>query len=56
MVLRRPAATEPGLLIYIMVDSVAQTVDAVIANGGEMHNRSCRRTRNYCEVVILPAT
>ena len=35
-VLRRPAATEPGLLIYIMVDSVAQTVDAVIANGGEI--------------------
>jgi len=30
---RRPA-TEPGLLIYIMVDSVAATVEAVIANGG----------------------
>jgi predicted enzyme related to lactoylglutathione lyase len=27
---------EPGLLIYIMVDSVAATVDAVIANGGEL--------------------
>ena len=35
-VLGRPAATEPGLLIYIMVDSVAKTVDAVIANGGEV--------------------
>ena len=35
-VLRRPAATEPGLLIYIMVDSVAKTVDKVIANGGEI--------------------
>ena len=35
-VLGRPAATEPGLLIYIMVDSVAKTVDAVIANGGEI--------------------
>jgi uncharacterized protein len=33
-VLGRPAATEPGLLIYIWVDSVARTVDAVIANGG----------------------
>lgn len=35
-VLGRPAALEPGLLIYIMVDSVAVTVDAVTANGGEI--------------------
>ena len=35
-VLGRPASTEPGLLIYIMVDSVAATVDAVIAHGGEL--------------------
>lgn len=34
--LGRPAATEPGLLIYIMVDSVAATADAVVANGGEI--------------------
>jgi predicted enzyme related to lactoylglutathione lyase len=33
-VLGRKAMTEPGLLIYIMVDSVAATVDAVIAHGG----------------------
>lgn len=26
----------PGLLLYIMVDSVAATVDAVVANGGEI--------------------
>jgi len=32
----RPAALEPGLLIYIMVDSVAATVDAVTAKGGEI--------------------
>jgi len=32
----RKPATEPGLLIYIMVDSVAATVDAVIANGGKI--------------------
>jgi predicted enzyme related to lactoylglutathione lyase len=31
---RAPAA--PGLLVYIMVDSVAKTWDAVIANGGEI--------------------
>jgi uncharacterized protein len=33
-VLGRPAATEPGLLIYIMVDDVAATLDAIVANGG----------------------
>ena len=35
-VLGRPASLEPGLLIYIMVDSVAATIDVVIANGGEL--------------------
>src|SRR5260370_10871656 len=35
-ILGRPASTEPGLLIYIMVDSVAETVHAVIANGCEI--------------------
>lgn len=33
-VLGRPASAMPGLLFYIMVDSVAATVDAVVANGG----------------------
>jgi uncharacterized protein len=32
----RPSATEPGLLVYIMVDSVAATLDAVAAHGGEI--------------------
>jgi len=35
-VLGRAAASQPGLLIYIMVDSVAATVDAVAASGGEI--------------------
>ncbi|MEP6512398.1 MAG: VOC family protein [Parafilimonas sp.] len=35
-VLGRKAATDPGLLIYIMVDSVAATIDAVIANKGKI--------------------
>jgi predicted enzyme related to lactoylglutathione lyase len=35
-VLGRPVSSEPGLLIYIMVDSVAATIDTVIANGGEL--------------------
>lgn len=35
-VVGRPASSEPGLLLYIMVDSVAATVDTVIAHGGEL--------------------
>ena len=30
----RKSWSEPGLLFYIMVDSVAATIDAVVANGG----------------------
>jgi len=33
-VIGRPPTSEAGLLIYIMVDSVAKTIDAVVANGG----------------------
>lgn len=32
----RPSSPNPGLLIYIMVDSVAATLDLVVANGGEI--------------------
>jgi uncharacterized protein len=32
----RPPAREPGLLFYIMVDSVAATCEAVVARGGEI--------------------
>lgn len=35
-VVGRKASSEPGLLIYIMVDSVAATIDVVIAHGGEI--------------------
>ncbi|HZF10891.1 MAG TPA: VOC family protein [Thermoanaerobaculia bacterium] len=34
--LGRPPAASPGLLLYIMVDSVAAAIDAVIAHGGEL--------------------
>ena len=30
----RKSWSEPGLLFYIMVDSVTATIDAVVANGG----------------------
>ena len=33
-VLGRPNSAKPGLLIYIMVDSVEATIKKVIANGG----------------------
>ena len=32
----RPPSPQPGLLLYIMVDSVAATIDSVIANGGQI--------------------
>ncbi len=35
-VLGRPPSPTPGLLIYIWCDSVAATIDAVIAQGGEI--------------------
>src|SRR5262249_56235731 len=35
-VLGGPPSGQPGLLIYIMVDSVAATIEAVLANGGQL--------------------
>jgi len=35
-VLGRPPSTTPGLMLYIMVDSVADTVKSVVAHGGEI--------------------
>jgi predicted enzyme related to lactoylglutathione lyase len=35
-VVGRPPSSQPGLLFYIMVDSVAATIDAVVAHGGEI--------------------
>ena len=35
-VLGRPPASQPGLLVYIMVDSVAEAVNLIVANGGEI--------------------
>jgi uncharacterized protein len=32
----RPPQSNPGLMVYIMVDTVAGTVEAVLANGGEI--------------------
>ena len=35
-VLGRNPATEPGLLVYIWVESVAATIETILANGGEV--------------------
>jgi uncharacterized protein len=35
-VVGRPPSTTPGLMIYIWCDSVAATVEAVVAQGGEI--------------------
>ena len=35
-VIGRPPAVTPGLLVYVMVDSVARTLEAVVVNGGEI--------------------
>jgi predicted enzyme related to lactoylglutathione lyase len=32
----RPPQGNPGLLIYVMVDSVAATIEKIVANGGEI--------------------
>jgi uncharacterized protein len=32
----RPFSPVPGLLLYVMVDSVSTTVDSVVANGGRI--------------------
>jgi predicted enzyme related to lactoylglutathione lyase len=35
-VVGRPPATQPGLLIFILVDNVAATLDAIIREGGDV--------------------
>ena len=35
-ILGRPPSLQPGLLLYIMVDSVTATLDAVVVHGGEV--------------------
>ena len=32
----RPPASQPGLLVYVMVDDAEATVEAILANGGEI--------------------
>jgi len=48
---RAPARRKAGLLFYIMVDSVASTVDMVVTHGGARScSRSARMGPRYGEV------
>jgi uncharacterized protein len=38
-VIGRPPANENGLRVSIMVDSVAATLETIVANGGEIHTQ-----------------
>ena len=33
---RQPSSGQPGLLVYVMVDSAAATLDAIVAAGGKV--------------------
>jgi predicted enzyme related to lactoylglutathione lyase len=33
---RQPSSGKPGLLLYVMVDSVTATLDAIVASGGKI--------------------
>ena len=35
-VLGRPPSSQPGLLVYVKFDSVAASLEAIVANGGEI--------------------
>jgi len=35
-VLGRPPANSPGLLVYVMVDNVAATLEVIVGSGGEI--------------------
>lgn len=44
----RPSSPNPGLLLYVMVDSLTATVEAVTAHGGRRDR--CRLPRCACVV------
>ena len=46
-VVGHPPSPQPGLLFYILVDSVAETLEAIVACGGEVvqrFGRGCSRS------------
>jgi uncharacterized protein len=49
-VLGRPPGVTPGLLFYAMVDSVASTINAIVANSGNRPAHRRGRDRDYRKV------
>jgi predicted enzyme related to lactoylglutathione lyase len=54
-VLRRQPATDPGLLIYVMVKDISAVCDAVIRNGGEIVEQSSADAREIIARFRDPA-
>ncbi len=54
-VLGRAPAAEPGFLFYVMVDSVAASLEAVVANGGGIVQPLCAGGRETIATFHDPA-
>ena len=54
-VIGRPAASEPGLMVYIMVGSVGAAVQAVVSAGGEVVHQSDPHAREVVATFRDPA-
>jgi len=54
-VVGRSPASQPGLLVYVMVDSVAATLDLVLAHGGEIVQQIGADAREITARFLDPA-
>jgi uncharacterized protein len=54
-VLGRPVATEPGLMVYIMVASAAKSIEAIRSAGGEIVHHVDSRAREVVATFRDPA-
>jgi predicted enzyme related to lactoylglutathione lyase len=54
-VLGRPVATEPGLMVYIMVASAAKSIEAIRSAGGEIVHHADPRAREVVATFRDPA-
>jgi uncharacterized protein len=54
-VLGRPVATEPGLMVYIMVASAAKSIEAIRFAGGEIVHHADPRAREVVATFRDPA-
>jgi uncharacterized protein len=54
-VLGRPAASQPGLMVYIMVGSAAAAMQAIVSAGGEIVHQSDTNAREVVATFRDPA-